>query len=64
MRKVLPMTLLSFMLGLGLLLGTVQNSQAVTPMPHFNLANAENGEMIDSASFDGKAKLVIFFATW
>ena len=41
--------------------GTVQ---AAAKMPHFNLADAVTGQKVDSASYAGKAKLVVFFATW
>jgi thiol-disulfide isomerase/thioredoxin len=33
-------------------------------MPHFSLPDVATGKMVDSDIFAGKAKLVIFFATW
>lgn len=52
------------LLSLCLLLMGSQALQAATLMPHFSLPDAASGEMVDSESFNGKAKLVIFFATW
>ncbi len=42
----------------------VDAARAGAKMPHFNLAEAASGKMIDSTTYAGKAKLVVFFATW
>ena len=39
-------------------------SFAGTKMPSFSLASAQTGKMISSSQFAGKARLVVFFATW
>lgn len=56
-------TFLVFFLGVAVLLA-VGSAQAAAKMPHFNLADAATGQMVDSTSYSGKAKLVVFFATW
>ena len=63
MRKKMTIRLFAVWLSLvlPLLAGQVQ---AATSMPHFSLADAGTGNMVDSTSFTGKAKVVIFFATW
>ena len=37
---------------------------AAAKMPHFSLEDAVTGKSIDSGIYKGKAKLVVFFATW
>ena len=57
--------LLSFVTCFLLLIGFLgQQAMAGAKMPAFSLKSAANGETIASSSFDGKAKLVVFFATW
>jgi thiol-disulfide isomerase/thioredoxin len=64
MRKKIFMILIAGVLSLSFLFQANRNLSAATPMPRFNLVDAESGEMVNSVSFEGKAKLVIFFATW
>lgn len=64
MREKLPVTLGSILVVVCFLLIGGQSLYAATPMPHFSLSDAESGKMVDSDSFGGKAKLVVFFATW
>jgi thiol-disulfide isomerase/thioredoxin len=56
-------TLALFFLFLSVLLAA-SPALAGTKMPHFNLADAVTGQKIDSETYSGKAKLVVFFATW
>ncbi len=39
-------------------------AMAGAKMPHFSLEDAVTGKSVDSAVFAGKAKVVVFFATW
>ncbi len=39
-------------------------AQAATPMPQFALPSVSDGATIASSSFQGKAMLINFFATW
>lgn len=39
-------------------------AKAGSTMPSFSLPDAVTNTMVDSAAFAGKAKLVVFFATW
>ncbi len=64
MRKKIVMIVVAGVLGLCFFLQGNMAAFAVTSMPRFNLVDAESGKMVDSVSFEGKAKLVIFFATW
>lgn len=48
-------------MAVGLGVGT---ATAGTKMPHFNLDDAVTNQAIDSATYAGKAKAVVFFATW
>lgn len=53
------MAVLSGGSGMGL-----DQAHAKTQMPSFVLASAIDGKTVDSVSFEGKALLVTFFATW
>jgi thiol-disulfide isomerase/thioredoxin len=64
MREKLTVRLYMVVFGLCLLLVGSQPLYATTPMPHFSLTDAVSGKMVDSDTFAGKAKLVVFFATW
>jgi peroxiredoxin len=64
MREKLTVRLSMVVFGLCLLLVGSQPLYATTPMPHFSLTDAVSGKMVDSDTFAGKAKLVVFFATW
>ncbi|MEN8256291.1 MAG: TlpA disulfide reductase family protein [Thermodesulfobacteriota bacterium] len=39
-------------------------AMAGAKMPHFSLEDAATGKAVDSSTYAGKAKLVVFFATW
>lgn len=39
-------------------------SAAAAKMPHFKLTDVASGSKVDSSAYSGKAKLVVFFATW
>ncbi len=56
--------IITVLLGACILFGGSQALFAATAMPSFSLPDAASGEMVNSDSFAGKAKLVIFFATW
>lgn len=58
-----PHIVLVFCLCLAMLLSAVP-SWAGNKMPHFNLADAVTNKKIDSSTYAGKVKLVVFFATW
>lgn len=58
-----PHTPLFLALALALLLGPGP-ATAATKMPSFNLVDAASNQKVDSSAYDGKAKLVVFFATW
>ncbi len=59
----IPRTPLFFALALALFLGS-GSATAATKMPPFNLVDAASNQKVDSSTYDGKAKLVVFFATW
>ncbi len=42
----------------------VSTAGAAVKMPDFALPSAVNGKIVKSSSFQGKAMLVVFFATW
>ncbi len=63
MRKII-IRLNVVMLSFCLLLAGAHVLHAATEMPHFSLSEVESGQMVDSDTFAGKAKLVVFFATW
>lgn len=48
----------------GVLMVFVVSANAATTMPTFNLPDARSGKNITNEKFQGKALLVIFFATW
>ncbi len=52
------------LISIGVLAFLVTNSYSSTQMPEFELPDAVNGEKVSSRSFEGKALLLIFFATW
>lgn len=56
-------TFLTLFLCISVLIG-VSPARAGAKMPHFNLADVATGKKIDSTAYAGKAKLVVFFATW
>jgi thiol-disulfide isomerase/thioredoxin len=58
-----PRTPLFFALALALLLGSGP-ATAATKMPPFNLVDAVSNQKVESSTYNGKAKLVVFFATW
>jgi thiol-disulfide isomerase/thioredoxin len=58
-----PHVTVLFFLCISVLLGGV-TARAGAKMPHFNLADAATNKMVDSTTYAGKAKLVVFFATW
>lgn len=58
-----PHVVVVFFLCISIFFG-VGPAQAGAKMPHFNLADAATGQKIDSSTFAGKAKIVVFFATW
>ncbi len=58
-----PHTILIFFLCISMLL-SAGTAWAGAKMPHFNLADAITNKKIDSSTYAGKAKLVVFFATW
>ena len=58
LKKFLPLA------GILLLLILVTTSYSSTRMPRFVLPDAVNGQKTSSSSFEGKALLLTFFATW
>lgn len=64
MMKKIRMGLVTGVLGLCVFFLGAQSIQAATMIPDFTLTEAKSGQMVDSNTFNGKARLVIFFATW
>ena len=59
----LKMRLIGLVCGV-FLLGLPMSSLGAVDMPQFSLPSVTDGKIVESVSFNGKALLVTFFATW